>query len=569
MHIILVRLRGSGYNLGASNMPIRPSPLHRWILRFSLCLALVMVLAGLAEAQLQVASLGTDDAHIFFVYGRNLISGHGLVYNPGGERVEGFTSFLWMILVAGAVALSSQPEPLLLAVCIALTAASLSAMLMVVDHSSWISWRGVFALAWCAAWPGFIAWSTVTLMDNALWLSMLTISALACLHSRSSLPLCLVIPPLLLSRPEAALWVPGLLAVIALRGRALSDLPKGIRAVAAPLAIYLLTLGGLALFRMLYFGYPLPNTYYAKVSPDLAYNLAQGARYLIAFLYANPQTLLGVVPALAALPIAVMWRRAQARSLGEQPDPGSVSRYLALSAMALLGLLIPVSSGGDHFSEFRFYQPVYPLLLTPLFGLVEVIPWRPRREVSGAVFMLGSVLLALAPSSTWFNQGYLGGFRHEMRIADEGERTGLALNGLFETGPPSIGVVRSGGIAWTYRGQVIDLLGLNNTAMGHSPGERRGIKNHAAFNSEVFFHLRPTLLLPTAETTTSFCAGYPESYAWNNSVLKGLLEDAQFLSEYRLMAISDKGSQVIAYVRSSALARILAPYVRARPFACP
>jgi len=44
----------------------------------------------------------------------------------------------------------------------------------------------------------------------------------------------------------------------------------------------------------------------------------------------------------------------------------------------------------------------------------------------GAVFMLGSVLLALAPSSTWFNQGYLGGFRHEMRIADEGERTGLA-----------------------------------------------------------------------------------------------------------------------------------------------
>jgi len=359
------------------------------------------------------------------------------------------------------------------------------------------------------------------------------------------------------------------LGVMALRGRALRDLPKGVRGIALPSAIYLLTLGGLTLFRLLYFGYPLPNTYYAKVSPDIAYNLSQGARYLVAFLYNNPQTLLGVIPALAAFPIAVMWRRKQSQSLSGQPDLRPVFRYLALSAMALLGLLIPVLSGGDHFSEFRFYQPVYPILLTPLFGLVEVVPWRPRREVGVAVLMLGSVLIAFAPSSTWFNRGYLGAFRHEMQIAEEGERTGLALNELFETGPPSIGVVRSGGIAWTYRGQVIDLLGLNSTAMGHSPGERRGIKNHAAFDLEVFFRLRPALLLPTAETTTSFCASYPDSFAWNNGILKGLLEDAQFLAEYRLMAISDKRFQVIAYVRSRALAQILAPRVRAHPFACP
>src|SRR5512135_1832902 len=45
-----------------------------------------------------------DDAYISFRYAQNAILGHGLVFNPG-ERVEGFTNFLWtalMIPVEGA-----------------------------------------------------------------------------------------------------------------------------------------------------------------------------------------------------------------------------------------------------------------------------------------------------------------------------------------------------------------------------------------------------------------------------------------------------------------------------------
>ena len=36
----------------------------------------------------------TDDAFIAFRYVRNLLEGHGLVFNPG-ERVEGYSNFLW------------------------------------------------------------------------------------------------------------------------------------------------------------------------------------------------------------------------------------------------------------------------------------------------------------------------------------------------------------------------------------------------------------------------------------------------------------------------------------------
>ena len=41
----------------------------------------------------------TDDAFISFRYVRNLLEGHGLVFNPG-EYVEGYTNFLWILELA-------------------------------------------------------------------------------------------------------------------------------------------------------------------------------------------------------------------------------------------------------------------------------------------------------------------------------------------------------------------------------------------------------------------------------------------------------------------------------------
>ena len=46
-----------------------------------------------------VAWFITDDAFISFRYARNLLEGHGLVFNPG-EYVEGYTNFLWVLELA-------------------------------------------------------------------------------------------------------------------------------------------------------------------------------------------------------------------------------------------------------------------------------------------------------------------------------------------------------------------------------------------------------------------------------------------------------------------------------------
>lgn len=70
--------------------------------------ATVPVVAGVLSYAPWIALLGvlsylswfiTDDAFIAFRYVRNFVEGHGLVFNPG-ERVEGYSSFLWVLELA-------------------------------------------------------------------------------------------------------------------------------------------------------------------------------------------------------------------------------------------------------------------------------------------------------------------------------------------------------------------------------------------------------------------------------------------------------------------------------------
>ncbi|HMR78720.1 MAG TPA: hypothetical protein PKD61_26615, partial [Polyangiaceae bacterium] len=49
-----------------------------------------------------------DDAFISFRYAENFAHGHGLVFNPG-ERVEGYTNFLWTVLIGIGIWLGQDP----------------------------------------------------------------------------------------------------------------------------------------------------------------------------------------------------------------------------------------------------------------------------------------------------------------------------------------------------------------------------------------------------------------------------------------------------------------------------
>lgn len=85
---------------------------RRWVvvLAVAVSLGVLAVRVGWYHRAGLVPGLVVDDAYISFRFARNLVRGEGLVFNPG-ERVEGYTNFLWTALVAGAMATGADPEP--------------------------------------------------------------------------------------------------------------------------------------------------------------------------------------------------------------------------------------------------------------------------------------------------------------------------------------------------------------------------------------------------------------------------------------------------------------------------
>ena len=118
-------------------------------------------------------------------------------------------------------------------------------------------------------------------MDNALWSTLLTLlTVLTCLGDarsrRRSAGVALLTGLLVLTRPEAVVWAPLFIAILTIRAWLRATAREALAVAALPLAAFALTLGGLTAFRLAYFGYPLPNTFYAKMSPALGYSLAPG-----------------------------------------------------------------------------------------------------------------------------------------------------------------------------------------------------------------------------------------------------------------------------------------------------
>ncbi|WP_431215033.1 hypothetical protein ACQ86N_10045 [Puia sp. P3] len=120
---------------------------------------------------------GIDDADIFLNYARRLAHGEGFVFNKGGERVEGFTSLLWVLVCSGFYHLTAHPETLIVVFQLILTSLTVTMVYQEVvkdvDTFAPLPLRRYFIYIFCGylicIGPGFVTWSILSLMENALW----------------------------------------------------------------------------------------------------------------------------------------------------------------------------------------------------------------------------------------------------------------------------------------------------------------------------------------------------------------------------------------------------------------
>ncbi len=68
-----------------------------------------LLLVGLLFLIQTKSNYTIDDAYITFRYSKNLASGNGMVWNPGGAHTQGYTNFLFMLIIAFGYKLSIPP----------------------------------------------------------------------------------------------------------------------------------------------------------------------------------------------------------------------------------------------------------------------------------------------------------------------------------------------------------------------------------------------------------------------------------------------------------------------------
>ncbi len=498
---------------------------------------------------------GVDDANIFFVYAKNIASGHGFVYNVGGERIEGFTSLLWVLLCTVAFALSSHPELLLLIITktllcfgITLTLTFLPPLLCTESNNSKMTlWQTGYVVLLFSL-PAYIAWNTITLMENALWSTLLLVTTILVItaQTRSAGKTNLLCAPLLVmmlcTRPESFLWVPVFIAVLFIIRLPHLGFNQALKSILVLSLCYVLSVTALTLFRISYFGYPLPNTFYAKVSPSVFYNLYMGLKYLVLYFISSPLICIYFL----ALGFNLLDTFLNLFSNKEKEIRGPAF----LPVIAGVGLLIPVMIGGDHFGSFRFYQNIYPILILNLLYYIRcVLP----KYLTFSLKSLSSRLKRYTVICTivtvysmfsvynWYQFQSSSKMDHEFLIAEQGRERGQFMHSLFSRLPklPRIGVVVAGAQKLTYPGEVVDLMGLNNNAMAKNSGMRRGTKNHAAFEKATFFQLTPDIVTPEVVTDSTWLY-YTELLhdSFTNEALKGLYDDRQFHENYVLGKVS-------------------------------
>lgn len=496
-------MKRTGRKLPGETAPASAGGRHRWrVLRLA---ALVAILAlGVVSRYRFFGWCLHDDAFISFRYARNLVRGHGLVMNPG-ERVEGFTNFLWTVAAAPVLALGFDP-----AIVSQVVGAAVAVGLMLASYFFTIRRLGG---GWYAlVTPLFLAGNLAFVMESLSGLETLVFSA--CLYAAcvsfleerrgNGRPAAWAawcgIGSLL--RPEGLL-VFGILAMWSLLGIARGESSAQLRRA---VGIYVLLVAPLVAWRLLYYGDWVPNTFHTKVGFTAA-QFWRGWRFTRSLALALTGPLLLSSGALSVVALVrplrapgVPLASARGRLFSGRPRDEAIAVLLLVATVYIAYVWLV---GGDYEPTGRFHAPVLVLLYL-LFqeGLrtfvLFVRAYRPRftaAAVAVAVLAGGACLwrsedriLRILNQRGW-PQSRL---QHHQQLVAVGEW--LRAN----TRPDALVALSSiGAIPYYADRPVLDMMGLTDAHIGRRrmPDMGQGPAGHEKGDGAYVLQRRPDIVL--------------------------------------------------------------------------
>jgi arabinofuranosyltransferase len=283
----------------------------------------------------------SDDAFISLRTAFNWLHGFGLTWNPD-ERVQAFTHPLWLFALTAAHAATGEPFYATLYLSWAVSSAAVAVLAFAKPGGVGEKLLSLFVLAFSQAFVDFSSSG----LENPL--SHLLIAAFAAAYVSPAAPsprrdswLAAVAGLAALNRLDTALlFAPALLAN-AWRGERSLRAALRLGWAVAPVALW-------ELFSLVYYGFPFPNTAYAKLAqgPDTGGQRAlEGLLYTGDSLRHDPLTLCAIAGCVAL----ALWRRDARRS------------WLLAGAVSYVAYVIVI--GGDFMRGRFFSAPLFTAML--------------------------------------------------------------------------------------------------------------------------------------------------------------------------------------------------------------
>ncbi|MFT7679026.1 MAG: arabinofuranosyltransferase [Planctomycetota bacterium] len=450
----------------------------------------------------------TEDGFISFRFARNLAQGYGFVWNPGEAPVEGFTNLLLVLLGALTLKLGAGLEWVVPLLTVGSSLLVMGLCYRLGRRHLGLSERLALVAPLLLAVSGpFATWASSGLETNLFALLVLAavgLGARAVEPGRSAEPrwayACAAASFLgLATRMEGGLVFALLVGVAWLRMSWAEFRRAGF--VGATVLFAALVLG-LTCWRVQTFGYPLPNTFYAKTGGGLA----QARRGVVYAVFFTAFYVLPLVPALV-----LWWRRGVVDGKARTPF-----LLIVCGVIPAVYECYIVAVGGDYMAMFRFYVPILPLAYLGFAGLLGMLPESFAARGVGRL-ALGLAVLGTLVHSTPLearimpavprNHGTWRGVElerwHTARLTVIGE----LLEGIKGSSDESVFTNAIGALGYHARMRVIGQHGLVDAALAHRDAPAlggdlgQGLPGHERFDLEYSLGLEPTYWLFDRELT--------------------------------------------------------------------
>jgi hypothetical protein len=400
----------------------------------------------------------SDDAYISFRYAENLALGRGLVWNPG-ERVEGYTDFLWTVIMAAFIRAGADPGHA--GILLSLLSFGLVIVMAARFPARLTAQPLLFGPAPLLCALHYTTASFATSGLETMFGTMLTLFAVERVQSGRPLAGGTAATLATMTHPDHAIFYAALGVAIALDRRTRRDLVR----YAAPFAVLFVPY---FLWRWSYYGDFMPNTYYAKSGGDTYFE--QGIIYVLATFVGG-----GLV---FALPLAVV---------GAYEVRKTVTGRFAWIGLPMY--VVYVAKIGGDFMYGRLFVPVLVItfvLADVGFRLLVARDLRPIAAALVAVAALPSLPVRILNAGEIFHG-----------VADERSFTPItnfskmiSAAGAYVLGrsidrrlnwpgeQPMVGLHNIGMAGYYGKVPIFDLRGLTSRSVAHLPIRKRGRPGH-------------------------------------------------------------------------------------------